>query len=100
MVYLYISFADSCELLDLEWFTYHMKKLSKDFRIDSVDLSGNQSGCDQACLDMYTEPVCHSYDYNNSTNNCTLMSFDYIAMATPLSESAEDMHREWQCHNG
>lgn len=41
MVYLYIFFVDFCEFFDLEWFIYYMKKLSKDFRIDFVDLSGN-----------------------------------------------------------
>jgi hypothetical protein len=77
-----------------------MKKLSAGFEIESVDLGGNLSRCDKACLDYYDNPVCHSYDFDNITNNCTLMKSDYISMATTLEDSADSLHREWHCHNG
>ena len=97
----FVVIKDSCELLDLEWLTFTSSKLdSAGVRIETLDMAGNGSECDRACLDQYSGSVCHSYDYNNVTNNCTLMSSDYITMATTLTESEDDTHKEWQCHNG
>ena len=93
-----MNVSDSCGILDIAWYT-QMNRTVFGQEIYDVESNGSISNCREACLAQKEAPVCDGFDYNSTTQNCSLFTGDDFSGSTQLVHNTDSEHQEWLCVN-